>query len=150
MGSKAGGGGRDDTLVLPSQLARMAEAREWVAARAVAAGFDERAVWEVELAVTEALSNVIHHSYHDDESREVHLSLDVDDEKLTVVVRGFGKPFDRTAYRPEDRDPDRPGGYGISLIEQAMDEVAWEDNGNRLRLSKYRPAGDGREGPHRG
>lgn len=139
--------GDGDMLMIPSQLARMVDAREWVAARASAAGLDDRSLWALELAVTEALSNVIRHGYGDREDREVHLRLTVDDDKVTVIVRGFGRSFDRAAYHPEDRDPGRPGGYGVPLIEKLMDEVEWDDSpaeGTRLRLTKYR-AGRGGE-----
>lgn len=140
-----------EVLVLPSQLARMVDAREWVSARAREAGFDERAVWELDLAVTEAVSNVIRHSYENRPDQEIRLSLAVDGEKLTVVVRDFGRCFHRSAYHPEDRDPDRPGGYGVELIERLMDEVEWDASpaqGTRLRLTKYRRRPD--EGTPRG
>jgi len=137
--------GDGHSLVIPSELARLEEARLWVGRRAAAGGFGPRAVADLEVAVTEAISNVIRHSYDNDEGQEVHLCMTVNAEKLTITITDSGKHFDRSAQAPVDLDVPHAGGYGLYLIEEIMDEVEWESlspRGNRLHLAKNRGSTD--------
>lgn len=130
------------TLVLPSRLDAMAEARTWLGVHARDAGFDDREIAELELALTEALSNVIRHSYRCAEDQEVRLSALVDDDTLTLTVRDFGTKFDRTTYQTVDLDAPQVGGYGVYFIETLMDEVDWDttvEPGTLLRMVRFRP-----------
>jgi len=142
--STASSGG--DSLVIPSDLARLEDVRIWVNEQASRSGLGHRAVADLEVAVTEAVSNVIRHSYENDSSQEVDLSMKVDDEKLTITITDVGRPFDRSAQAPVDLDVPHEGGYGLYLIEEIMDEVEWESlapQGNRLRMVKYLGRPDG-------
>jgi len=135
-----------DALVIQSQLDRIAEARRWAAHRARAAGFDDDAVFAVELALAEALSNVIKHAYQGDEGQEIRLTLHIDDEKLTLTVRDFGRKFDPAQYTPPNLDDPSEGGYGIYLIHQLMDEVVYDTSlpqGTKLTLVRYRTRQEG-------
>jgi serine/threonine-protein kinase RsbW len=121
------------TLRITSRLAAIDEARRWVGGQL--ADRDQESVWEVELALTEALSNVIRHAYDGDESRQIELALELDGERLVLEIAHDGKPFDPASYRAPD--PPRPGGYGLSLIDRLVDEV--EHDGTRLCLVKRLP-----------
>lgn len=130
-----------DTLIIESRLDRIAEARHWAAQQVRAANFDEEAIYAVELALSEALANVIEHAYGGDQGQEIHLSLAIDDEKLCLTVRDFGEKFDPTNYTPPDLDTPTEGGYGIYLIQQLMDEVTYDASlpqGTKLTLVRYR------------
>ena len=128
------------SLLMPTVLTRMGEAREWAVAHARRAGLDERAVSELELALTEALSNVIRHGYAGSQDGEIRLSLTVDDHRLTMTIEDRGRAFDRDAHAGIDLDLPQGGGYGVFLIEEVMDEAEWSSSpeGNCLRLVKYR------------
>lgn len=135
-------------LVLPSRLDAMAEARAWLDTHARAAGFGDRTIAELELALTEALSNVIRHSYAGAGDEEIRLSASVDDAALTLTVRDFGTKFDRSTYQPVDLDAPQVGGYGVYFIESVMDEVDWDtspERGTLLRMVRFRrgDSGDG-------
>lgn len=143
--STPGPHGDGHLLVIPSELARLEEARLWVGQHAAASGFGLRAVADLEVAVTEAISNVIRHSYENDEGQEVRLCMTVDAEKLTLTITDSGKHFDRSAQAPVDLDVPHAGGYGLYLIEETMDKVEWESlspRGNRLHLAKNRGCSD--------
>ena len=64
-----------ESLTIASRRECIDEARHWVSAHARAAGFGPEATGEIELALTEALANVIEHGYGGDESREIALSV---------------------------------------------------------------------------
>lgn len=127
-------------LVLPSRLEAMADARTWLGAHARRAGFDDRAVAELALALTEALSNAILHGYDGAPDNEILVAAAVDDDALTLIVRDFGSRFDRATHRPVDLDEPKEGGYGIHFIEAVMDEVEWDtthERGTLLRMRRF-------------
>lgn len=135
-----------DSLTLPATVDRLDEARRWLAGHCRAAGFDDEAVWALELAITEAISNVIRHAYGGDPARKVELEVRVDEERLAVSVTDTGRPFDRGHAPSPDFDNPSPGGYGLYLIDELMDEVVRDsspERGNRLTLVKYRRRSDG-------
>ena len=129
------------TLVIQSRLDAVADARRWATERIRAARLGEAVIFSVELALSEALTNVIRHAYGGDENQEVRLSLVIDDEKLSLTIRDFGKKFDPISYIPPDLDVPAEGGYGVYLIHELMDQVIYDTSlpeGTRLSLIKYR------------
>ena len=104
-------------------------------------GFDEKAMSEVRLAVIEACINAFEHSGSPD--RRVYLTFVVEEDKLVVVVRDFGKGFDPTTVDPpriqEKLKELRKRGWGLMLIKRLMDKVEFYDisPGTELRMTKY-------------
>ncbi len=129
-----------ESIVVPSELTRINEAREWVAGRARDAGFDDESIFELELVVTEALSNVIRHAYENEAGNEITLWLAVDEEKLTLSVKDVGRPFDPRDHVQQGLDEPRAGGYGIFLMRELMDGVTAtrSNDANVLTLTKSR------------
>ncbi len=130
-----------EKLVIDSRLDAVIRARHWAARRARAAGFDGDAVFAIELAVGEALTNAITHAYHGEAGHEIHLALTIDPDKLRLGIRDFGRKFDLSTYSPPDLDVPNEGGYGIFLMRQMMDEVIYDtscNEGTCLELVKYR------------
>ena len=137
----------EHVLVIESQLDQVGKARQWAAKLARKAGFDNEAVFALELALSEALANVIRHAYQGAGNREIRLSLAFDDEKLRLAIRDFGKKFDLTNYRPPDLSRPHEGGYGIYLMHELMDEVHYDTSqrhGTTLTLVRYRSHQRGR------
>lgn len=130
------------SLVLPADLDRLGEARNWGRAQAETAGFTGGDLGEVEIALTEAVSNVIRHGYQGDPAGTLELHADTDDTDLVLRIVDHAPAFDPTAGEPVDLSQPRGGGYGLYLIEAVMDEVTWTrrpDGANELRLSRRRP-----------
>ena len=128
-------------LVIESRLDATVRARRWVTDQARMAGFDKESVFAIELAVGEALANIIEHAYQNKPGRQIHLMLTIDEVKLFLIIRDFGRKFDLNSYHPPDLDEAKEGGYGVYLIEQMMDEVRYEDpagQGTQLGMIKYR------------
>ena len=126
---------------IPSRTPAIDDARVWMSGHLRAAGASADLVWECELALTEALSNVIRHAYKGDGSRRVELALHVRDDQVTVEIVHHGEPFDPEAYRRPDLDAAAPGGYGLHLIRRLMDNVEQTEapgSGTRIRLTKRR------------
>ena len=132
------------TFRLTSRLGEIDAARRWASEHARRAAFEEEAVHSIELALTEALSNVIRHSYAEQPNHRIELDLTLYEDRLRLDIRDLGCRFDRGSHEVRDLDTPRDGGYGVMLIEMLMDEVVRETfgrAGNRLSLVKYRTQG---------
>ena len=129
------------TLTISSRPAAIDQARTWVTGYLVAGGASVEAVWAIEMALTEALANVIAHAYAGDDSQSIHLSLELHDGACEIEILDSGEPFDESTYTAPDLTEARAGGYGVHLIGELMDEVertAPPEGGTRLRLVKRR------------
>lgn len=129
----------DGSLTITSEVERIDEARRWVSERARAAGGGEEAIADVELALTEALANVVEHAYEGRSGHEIVVSAEVQDGRLLVRVRDWGLPADPASFESRDLDDPGEGGYGIFLMAELMDRVTREqqpDGGTLLTLTK--------------
>ncbi len=129
-----------DRLVLPADLSELGRARAFVRQRAEPAGFPARALGEIDLAVTEAVSNVIRHAYDEDASQKFALEVTVEGDALIVEIIDQGATPEGLPEEDPDLDDPGPGGYGLYLIRTVMDDVQWsqQPRGNVLRLTRRR------------
>jgi serine/threonine-protein kinase RsbW len=131
------------TLRLKAVLENVPKAMDCVAEAARAAGLDEQAVCQIQVAVDEACANVVAHAYREMEPGDMELCCQIREQCLVIQVRDWGRGFvpedvpepDVTAPL-EERDL---GGLGLFLIKQYMDEVQYEfdpEEGNELTMVK--------------
>ncbi len=115
---------------------------QFVADAAQAAMLDEDAVFHCQMAVDEACTNVIEHAYGENPDAHFEVSCSIEPGKVIIQIVDQGKQFDPTKVPPpkigSNLDEIRPGGVGIHLIRQLMDEVKFDytDRGNVLTLTK--------------
>ncbi|VVB72921.1 Methanogenesis regulatory histidine kinase FilI [uncultured archaeon] len=104
-------------------------------------GFGKKEISEVQLAVEEAVINIIHHGYRGSEG-SIHLKCDFRDGCQKIVIEDSAPPFDPTTYSMPDLASDlelrRIGGLGIHLIKSLTDGLKYEfrDGKNRLIMMK--------------
>ena len=100
----------------------------------------------VMLAVEEALTNVIRHSYGGPCDKEVILQirqLEACPEcpaGLEIIVRDFGRQVDPATIKGRNLDDFRPGGLGVHIILSIMDQIEYthqNGGGMQLRMIKY-------------
>jgi serine/threonine-protein kinase RsbW len=119
---------------LPGALASVTETLERL-------GVPERAVMELELAVDEAVTNVMLHGYSSLKGR-IWISCSLEGGMVRVRIEDEAPPFDPTAAPEPDLEGDadeRPiGGLGIHLVRKMTDELRYEhrDGRNILILGK--------------
>lgn len=99
-------------------------------------------------AFREACSNAAQHGNRHRRDRFVDVEYYLDAKRLTVVVSDQGKGFDWRLYvAPEDGAVDRVrerrkagklGGLGIMLMTKCVDKVEYNDEGNRVTLTKFK------------
>jgi serine/threonine-protein kinase RsbW len=129
-----------DRIDVTSELDRVPEVRHWCADQAVRAALDAEAVGDVELAVTEALANVIRHSYEGRGGHPIAVEAIVGVGRLELHVVDEGIPFDPDAYGGVDLDEAHEHGYGVFMIDALMDDVrrcSGPNGGTELVLVKF-------------
>jgi anti-sigma regulatory factor (Ser/Thr protein kinase) len=102
---------------------------------------DTEPINRLELAVDEAATNVILHSYQGQTDQRIELIVEVDAEQASVTLLHCGRAFDPQAVPPPVFDGSRESGFGLYLIRQSVDDVQYfrhEDGRNGVRLIKKR------------
>lgn len=77
-------------------------------------------------------------------SRQVKVEVTLSPEQVTFVIEDEGPGFDPGSL-PDPLDLsnlEKPSGRGLMLIRTFMDEVEFNDRGNRIRMVKRRAPGD--------
>jgi anti-sigma regulatory factor (Ser/Thr protein kinase) len=132
------------TQEFPSELGQLAAVRKLVrdvCRRAWGEGNAEDRIAQLELAVDEAASNVVLHAYDGKAGLPLEVVASADDAQACVILFHQGQPFDPQAVAPPSFDGSRESGFGLYLIRQAVDELAFfQDERGRhgIRLVKKR------------
>jgi serine/threonine-protein kinase RsbW len=120
--------------------------RQFVEDKAREFGFADQWIHKIALAVDEACSNLIRHSYNSDASKEFYIDINKQDTDVLVIeISDSGSSFDpMTVAAPNLQQyaaQHRKGGFGVHIIRMVMDGVEYlpADTAhplNRLRLVK--------------
>lgn len=97
-------------------------------------------IYNIELAVHEALANIVEHAYAGLSGRiEVTFTLVQDPRQLIVELGDNGRSFDLSTVSKPDLDQPHTSGYGLFLVHQLMDKVEYfpDPGNNRWQLTKY-------------
>ena len=105
-------------------------------------GFCEDDLFNLRLAMDEALINAIMHGNHGYEHKRVVVSLTATDDFVQVRVRDEGDGFDiGSLFDPtEEEHIHDTHGRGVFLIRQFMTEVTFNEKGNEITFGLRRTA----------
>ncbi|MEO1279271.1 MAG: ATP-binding protein [Planctomycetota bacterium] len=132
-------------LRMVSDFRYLAGAREMVAGTAKRFGFSHDSSSHLALAVDEALCNVIRHGYKQAPGHPIWIKIwPLEDDGqlgpgLCIVIEDEAEQIDPSAIQGRDLDDIRPGGLGVHIIRQVVDEAQYaarEEAGMRLTLVK--------------
>jgi serine/threonine-protein kinase RsbW len=110
------------TLALPRDEYSVPVARRILSRSLEVLGVDEQVVADIELALTEACTNVLDHAADTDEY-EVSAGLDGTLCIIEVIDRGGG--FDSSTKGLVDAEPSSEDGRGIQLMRALVDKVTF-------------------------
>ncbi len=91
------------------------------------------------IAVTESVNNAIMHGNKNDKTKNVTLSLSLNENVINFMIKDEGVGFDYQTL-PDPTSPenlDKPSGRGIFLMKHLSDEVNFNNNGSMVELSFY-------------
>ncbi len=130
------------SLTLPNDVQTIQLLNEFVDNVCEAAGFDISECMRMNLAIEEAVVNVMNYAYPKGVKGMVNIDATISDKGLKFVISDNGTPFDPTAKEEVDTTLSAEergiGGLGIHLIRQIMDSINYEhiDGRNVLTLLK--------------
>ena len=138
------------TLHLSANLARLAQARQFIHETVQPGCSEEEFIYDLVLAVDEALTNIIVHGY---ENRDGPIDIQVArlEDGVEIILRDRAMPFDPTQVAPPNLslplEQRRRGGLGIYLVKTNTDALNYrrtEDGANELKLVKKYPTRQGK------
>lgn len=100
---------------------------------------DDDIYGNIMIAVTEAVNNAIRHGSKSDSTRNVSLSLALDNSSIRFRVEDEGEGFNYDNL-PDPTAPEnieKPGGRGIFLMKHLSDEVTFHEGGRVVELVFY-------------
>ena len=100
-------------------------------------------LYDIQLAVDEASTNIITHGYAEMDPGSIILDLELDADKIIISLTDFGH-----AFEPDNApvpDVDAPieerelGGFGLFFIQQSVDDMKYKtsEDGNTMTLIKH-------------
>ncbi len=113
-------------------------------------GLSSDRVADAVLAVNEAYSNSIRHSYGNEPSGRVELVFRSSHDEIEVELRDEGIPstrerLARISLAPPELSSLKPGGLGVQFIYQVFDETEYhpgQEQGNRVVMRLHLPDGN--------
>ena len=125
------------SLTLVNDLKRVPRLNAFIDEVCEANGFDMATIMQLNLAIEEAVVNVMNYAYPAGSKGDITIETKSNGKEMTFIISDTGKPFDPTAKPEVDTTlsaEDRAiGGLGIHLIRQIMDRINYERaNGHNI------------------
>lgn len=101
-------------------------------------GWSSEDMFRTQLAFEEAVVNAIRHGNRCDPAKKVLVEMDCDESRVMIQITDEGDGFALDQV-PDPRQEDLlevPGGRGVLLINETMNEVSYNDTGNRITMLK--------------
>ncbi len=135
------------TMAITNDLGALARVRELVKSGVEEGGFPLQYLNRLQIAVDEAVTNIIEHGYAEQPPGRatIELVLTVDRDAFRMVIEDYGQRFDLDEVCEVDIQrhvqAGNRGGLGVFLMRKIMDLIEYHaETGkkNRLVLVKYR------------
>lgn len=132
-----------ETITVPATLDALASISDFIVGAATRTGMGDHAVWQIQLAVDEAVTNIIQHGYSHSEPGSIELACGVEQGEFVVTVRDRGRRFKPEEVPSPDItspiDERKAGGLGLYLMGRLMDSVRFDfddQRGNLLTMTR--------------
>ena len=128
--------------VIPSDVGYVHQVQRGILEHLTAAGYTEREVFAIKLAVEEAVMNAIFHGNQADARKKVRVAYHVSQNAFFIRVQDEGGGFDPAAVPDPTRaeNLEKPSGRGLLLMRYYMSEVQFLDRGTTVVMCKRRQA----------
>jgi len=132
---------KPERIVIPSEPKLLSRVENRVIERLQALNYGERVLFGVRLALEEAVINAIKHGNKMDKTKNVKIAYAIDDRECVITVEDEGNGFDPVAVPDPtaDENLELPHGRGLVLMRAYMDEVTFNERGNRVTMRKKAP-----------
>ncbi len=130
----------NNSVVVESRPSAAAGVYEQILSRLEANGFGQDDVFAVHLALEEAFHNAIKHGNKMDRTRKVTIEYSISPDRAEISLIDQGQGFDPDGV-PDPRcgvNLYKPEGRGLLLMCSYMDEVRFNERGNRVYMVRYK------------
>jgi PAS domain S-box-containing protein len=131
-------------LSIRSDLRELERAREFVRAfcrELPGAKLDDERIGKLELAVTEACSNIMKHVFHGRPDQQIRIQAEAFADRISIRMHHLGEPFDPSSIPQPRLDGSQESGFGVYLIAHSIDAVRYyraERGSSCVALTTYR------------
>lgn len=128
------------TLEMPADVQALAGVREQVHDLVGTLDFGESALFDIKVAVGEALANAVRHGSPTDGQAAIHVAVTAYPDRVVLQVTDSGGSFDGDHVCSDDLYA--VGGRGVMFMRALMDQVCFspiEGGGTEVTLVKHRP-----------
>ena len=130
-----------NSLSISSCSSQCKVARRFVEAWTQTAGYPDLERGFIAMAVDEAVTNIIRHTYKSQANCKIEVSVEVTATHLRFTLRDYGPPVDPEKLKGRDLDDIKPGGLGLHLIHSQFPVVQYnpQPDGNQWVLARPLP-----------
>jgi serine/threonine-protein kinase RsbW len=126
-------------LILENKIENLERVLDFVEQFALSINLNEEITFDIKLAVDEAVSNIIRHGYNDIEKHYIEIELEQHYHEIIITITDDAKEFSILDYKIASIDVPiemrKPGGLGIFLIKETMDNINWQRKEEKNILS---------------
>lgn len=130
-----------------AHLEALNDFREFIIAHCAGhTGVTDEILYDIQLAVDEACTNIIMHGYAGMDPGSIILDLEIQADRTIISLTDFGHAFEPdNAPAPNVNAPIEErevGGFGLFFIRQSVDDVKYRtsEDGNTMTLTKLLPS----------
>jgi serine/threonine-protein kinase RsbW len=120
------------SIAFPGRFSSLDDIRDFYTQAAKEAELDKGSIYDVQLAVDEAASNIIDHAYEGEDKGEIECSYKATPGKLEVIMRDHGKSFNPKSVKPPNLKAKlnnrKEHGLGLHFMKTLMDSVDFSFN----------------------
>ena len=128
------------SMVVESTPSAIVKVFRWILDKVEANNFSQEDIFAIHLALEEAFLNAVKHGNKMNPDKEIKVDYTVGLDKVEVSMTDEGNGFDSDAV-PDPRYGEnlyKTKGRGLFLIRSYMDVVEFNEQGNRIRMIRYK------------
>ncbi|MCH8325665.1 MAG: ATP-binding protein [Bacteroidetes bacterium] len=132
-----------DRLIVKSSTANLITIRKFINIKAKTFGFSSNEIEDIVLAVDEACTNIIEHSYHSKPNLDIEISVSFTKSNIVIRIIDYGETFETSSFKDLNLElyhkQRRVGGLGVYLMKTLMDDVRYtsvKNKYNQVLLTK--------------
>ena len=133
---------RQQKIVIKNDPKALKTLRNKLKSFLVKSDFPKKDQWHFLMAVGEACTNSMAHSYGKDVKGSIRVSAMEFKDKIVFNIRDYGEKINLKKIKSPKLPPKKPHGLGIYFLKTIMDELKYNTThpkGNELTLIKYKP-----------
>ena len=117
-------------IILQNDVQQVPRLAEFIDEVCETAGLDMATTMKLNLAIEEAVVNVMNYAYPQGTVGDINIEVQVDNNQLEFIISDSGTPFDPTTKAEVDTtlsaEERTIGGLGIHLVRNIMDSINYE------------------------